>query len=95
MMEIQVRSSHGMLIVDGATGDVKDYWLDGTAPKEYYYIVRVDVEEFNRTYAAVGHIFREMGDVDILDVGYWLKDGTYEPPAEVHREHVMEGLKSA
>lgn len=41
---------------------------------------RVDLAELKATYGALSDMY------DILDVGYWLADGTYEPPCLHWRE---------
>ena len=41
-------------------------------------IKRFDVSEWERFYPDQN--FSEVGHIDILDIGYWLENGAYEPP---------------
>lgn len=59
---------------------------------------RIDVEEFNEHYKDVynGRTPSVVANgIDILDVGYWLKDGTYEPPEADWRKEVALKLSEA
>ena len=75
-----VSSSNGELIVDAETGKVIecDMSTDGEGIDK---IAKFDVVEWKNTYAQ-GNLV----SCDILDLGYWKKDGKYEPPTEDWRE---------
>lgn len=78
--EKTVNSSHGQLIID-ADGTVlvgKTTYHDD----ELRNIVRFDLPEHRKYYASKP----EPDSYDILDLGYWMKDGTFEPPAFDWRE---------
>jgi len=77
--------------VDTETGDVLR--LSG-APKDaesegYHDIARFDLEEWKRFYNQ-----DTCRGADILDVGYWTKDGIYEPAAAKHRGEIARGAFS-
>lgn len=74
-----VTGSYGTLLVDDATGDVLQYDGGGDCD-EYKDIVRFDVAEYVEYNGG-------MDDTDILLIGYWTKDGVYEPPVHEEREH--------
>jgi hypothetical protein len=82
-----VAGSYGTLLVDDATGNVLQYQnepnnVDEGTPPDYRTIVRFDVAEYAEYNGG-------MDDTDILLIGYWLEDGTYEPP--VHEERAERG----
>jgi hypothetical protein len=86
-----IEGSWGRLHVDTETGDVLR--LTG-APKDaesecYHDIARFDLEEWKRFYNQ-----DTCRGADILDVGYWTKDGTYEPAAANHRAEIARGVFS-
>ena len=63
-----VRSSNGDIYIDAETGEVKhfDSFEDCTLPL----ISKFDLPE------------EKSSEYDILELGYWLEDGNYEPPDE-------------
>jgi len=70
-----VYSSHGTIIINPETGtviatdiDMCDDCIDN--------IKRFDIEEYKTFYK----VDKVPGAFDILDLGYWLNDGTYEEP---------------
>jgi len=74
-----VLGSHGELGVDSDTGRV----LTRTPEDAYQEVKRLNVSEWRRYYieelaSGVCH--------DILDFGYWLSDGSYEPPEHSWRQ---------
>jgi hypothetical protein len=79
-MKITAHSSSGSIEFESETGIVTLFNLDKEddhkpSPDDYKEIVKVDIEEYERTY---GH--KPNHDVDILDIGYWYIDGEYEEP---------------
>jgi len=76
MKTITAFSSHGTIDFDSETGLVISQTLDECNDCCPNNIGTFDVKEYARTY---GH--KPDTDIDILDLGYWLKDGTYEEPA--------------
>jgi hypothetical protein len=83
-----IEGSWGRLHVDTETGDVLR--LSG-APKDaesegYHDIARFDLEEWKRFYNQ-----DTCRGADILDVGYWTKEGIYEPAAAKHRDEIARG----
>ena len=80
-MKITACSSHGTIDFDSETGVVISQSLDECDDGCPNNIARFDVEEYTRTY---GH--KPDKDVDILDLGYWLEDESYEEPAYNWRE---------
>jgi len=86
MTTIEVRSSHGMLTIDAISGKV--IRLQDLDPKEQHYlhdIDRFDMHEYNNYYPGNTDKF-----IDILDLGYWLKDGTYGGPEQGWRDEVKQ-----
>jgi hypothetical protein len=78
------QSSHGCILFNPDTGVVVDYDLDNTPDAESYKnIERFDLDEYKKHHGC-NHVIG--ADIDILDLGYWLKDGTYEEPAHDWRE---------
>lgn len=90
-----VHGSHGDLIVDSATGDVIEYNLprdeDGTESDDYRAITRFDVPELLRWQAVHFPTDRLTQGMDILSIGYWSVDGSYEP-AEPDYRREAEGF---
>ena len=81
----QLFSSCGSVLFDVATGEVVSCALEtfgDYAYKTEHLPVRIDTDEWLRRYPgediAAGH--------DILDFGYWMKSGKYEPPCEDWRK---------
>lgn len=72
---IPVFSSHGSLVFDSVTGkcDATNFHPDSPGGQPDV----VDVAELVTAYGELRD--SELG-YDILDVGYWTADGTYEPP---------------
>lgn len=79
------RGSWGAVEFDTTTGNVvalhdepASYIVEnGVEERGYRDIVKVDVAEWRKTYPN-----ETLGDVDVLDVGYWIRGGSYEPPVE-------------
>ena len=70
MAEFYVEGSQGWLACDNVTGKVIHMYDNIEGNSDYVNIERIDLE---------GEYFKEGQTVDILWVGYWLKNGTYEP----------------
>lgn len=77
---LTVHSSYGDLSIDANTGEVLTLVPDGD-PENLGEIACFDLDEWRKFYG------REDLDeeFDILDLGYWLKGGTYEPPEPTWR----------
>lgn len=79
-----VQSSHGVLtaLVDDGTVVSVDLYepvdADGRMLKQ---IAKFDVGEWRKFYDYLEQI-EPNTSIDILDLGYWLKDGSYEPPLD-------------
>jgi hypothetical protein len=71
-----VRGSCGMLVVDCSTGYILEVRHDGK-DKKYDDIQRFDVAEWLAEYP--GESLAGTCN-DILDLGYWMNDGTYVEP---------------
>ena len=83
-----VRGSHGELDVFASSGEVITYRSEtdtcgGPCEGSYAEIARLDVDEWRAAYPGEDVT---SGTHDILDFGYWSRDGVYEPPAYDWRE---------
>ena len=76
-----IRSCHGEFQCDVA-GFVTGRELKGSANRALLQLKRFDVAEYQWHYG-------KMEDTDILLIGYWLDDGTYEPPEHSHRQMLL------
>ena len=72
----------GHLTCDLTTGDVIECWTWRNAVS-YKEIKRIDVRDLKKY---LGPIPAKGSTVDILAVGVWLADGTYEPKIEIEEE---------
>lgn len=76
-------SSHGEITFDPRTGRVLADELEyGDGDDDFNELnkpVRFDVEEWKKRYPGKSLVGIYM---DILDIGYWMPDGRYEPPAD-------------
>lgn len=86
-MTITVCGSHGKLLVDAKTGVV----LESPEQSEYANITRFDLEEWKQWYQGSSvlkpeYAKRNPAEYDILDIGYWERDGdgneVYEPACD-------------
>jgi hypothetical protein len=90
MKTATVHSSHGDITIDAQTGVVISHGNN----TEYADIARFDLEEYRAQYPDE----KEVRGYDILDLGYFLKDGTYEEPdhhwrrdCAIERQMVADG----
>lgn len=80
MREVVVYGSHGRLFVHAETGRVLHYEPEGN-DVGYEAVTFVNLTEWK-----AAHNTPKLPEVlDILDVGYWLRDGVYEAPDESWR----------
>jgi hypothetical protein len=79
-----VFSSGGSLKVDGQTGLVIECTTERNEDNELKQIVKFNLDEYKEHYRVV----EIPGDLDILDLGYWNKDGGYEKPVEDWRNEM-------
>jgi len=73
-------SSHGSITANIETGEVIDFSVDENDTEEYLSkIAKFDVDRYkaNNPVIVLGQ-----RDIDILAIGFWLQDGTYDDPAE-------------
>jgi hypothetical protein len=84
---LKVVGSHGSITCESATGDVVEIDDLGDDEENYRNISRINVDEYRQWIDEKGlGGWRQDGDtVDILFVGYWNRDGSYEPPEEEAR----------
>lgn len=78
MMTTEIYGNQGTLTVDVLTGKVINY-----EPMEdgyYTCVTKVNLSEFKQAYG-FDDVMVANTPIDILDIGYWLGDETYEPPA--------------
>lgn len=82
------QGSHGYIVFDPDTGlvepDWSTYWPDEDG-HSYEDILVIDVKEWRKTYPNDDI----KGGTDILDLGYWLFDGAYEPPEHSWRKEIL------
>jgi hypothetical protein len=81
-----VRSSHGFLIANYESGEIISVHSD-KEPEDYLpNIKKFDIERYKFVHKT-DSIPKEL---DILRIGFWLKDGTYDPPAEGYEPEIDE-----
>ncbi|CCV12976.1 hypothetical protein [Mesorhizobium sp. STM 4661] len=83
MAHINICGNWGTLVVNAETGEVEDHHLNGSG---YQHIKKFDIAEYTKAYGQP-----PVGDLDILDLGYWAGDGTYIEADEYHREMTGTG----
>lgn len=90
-----VHSSHGDLAVDSLTGAVlvaaSVYFKGSDDAESLRHIARFNLDEWRKTYP--GEIMTGT-HIDILDLGFWITDGTYTPPDEFWRDEFRAQLKA-
>lgn len=74
-----VRSSHGEITINNATGNVIDF-SNEEIHKEYGSLVRFDIPEYCTYWNE-----SPADSYDILDLGSWNQNGSYEPADEDFR----------
>lgn len=94
--DIEVVGSCGTLVCDHATGYVKTLQDDGDDEDNYRDIERVNIDEFRQWQATniPGQPMEAGHAIDIMFIGYWLKDGTYEPPLDDARAEYLQSRLS-
>lgn len=88
-----IRSSHGEFRVDAATGKPvtwDPHYFASADAKALGRIDRFDFTEWERHY---GKPIASISPIDILDLGYWLDDGTYEGPDHDWRKYFCVHLQ--
>jgi hypothetical protein len=78
MKTFNVISTHGIIVCDRETGKVLEIEPERDPESKQFLesIFSFDVDEWRKEYSD-----EELhGTIDILDLGYTGKDGTYEPP---------------
>lgn len=92
---ITLGSSHGEIIFDGYGNVVEDNLTYGPGEDDMnpeYAPVRLDIEEFRRTYPT----FPLDGHHDILDWGFWMANGEYgEPEEDWRRDMHLREIRAA
>ncbi len=74
---ITIHGSYGDLLIDAADGTVHAYRPDGDEEPSYANIARFDLAEFRTWAETASPKWINSDELDILDIGYWMKDGTY------------------
>lgn len=87
MNEIIVGCSEGQIKVNKETGKICGY-SNSRIKTQYSFIDRFNLKEYKETLGFLPDI------CDILDLGYWGKDGKYEIPDENYREMMDEKRES-
>lgn len=72
-----IQGSHGTITVDSASKILRIIY-DNPEERHYDHIQRFDIAEYESCNGV-------MSDTDICLLGYWNKDGSYEPPVEEMR----------
>ena len=91
MREGKLNSSCGFVVFDCDSGVVTNCELDpdGYSPDQCPAVV--DVDEWRARYP--GEWGALENNHDILDFGYWKRDGSYEPPCESWRKERAEMIE--
>lgn len=89
-----ISSSSGTFVITSPHGRILEMNLTQSEDaKSYREIERFDIAEFNDWYFRRYGLQANLDHLDILALGYWLTDGTYEPPAHDWREEVWSPLE--
>lgn len=82
MNDFVVYGNYGDLTVHRSTGAVLQYEpdRDSETGTEYDQILRFDIDEYAAAYPN-----EEFDHLDICDIGFWTRDGQYEPPEPTFR----------
>lgn len=86
MKTFNVSSSNGSLTANSETGEVIECVLNCESD-EIENIKKFDVQEWLKTYKVKLH-----SSIDILDIGYWTKDGSYQSAEKDWRKEVQISL---
>lgn len=86
---INIRTSNGTIEMDPKTGAATKIIVDDGGDKYIAKIEKFDIEEYKKFY----NVTELPNSIDILDLGYWMKDGTYEEPAFDWREEMAAGFE--
>lgn len=88
----EIESSWGTLYVQ-SDGSVSSRDVDEEDEENYLKnIVKIDLEEYYRYMATRGWSkskILELGELDILEVGYWKDDESYEKPCNKFRKELI------
>jgi len=87
----EVESSGGIFTIDGLSGRViewKPYDAEDAEFMGYNRVERFDLDEWRSAHNWVGPL--PLG-YDVLDLGMWMRDGTYDPPDRQWRD-VVESI---
>ncbi len=76
---IEVEGSHGELMID-SEGYIVSAWHEDPQNPEYDNIHRFDLVEAGKYFGKLSASY------DILDLGFWTKDGKYEEPSTDFRK---------
>lgn len=83
---IRCYGSYGAFRIDAETGDVLT-----KLPSEYADHAKGNVVECREWHSKIG--LRIAGEMDVVAIGWWLKDGSYLPPSPEFRENVENFCK--
>ncbi len=89
---IIVCSSNGNLTINAETGVVTNWEIfEGKGvDRSIGDIAKFNLEEFKKYYNLQEIDLNRYSEIDILDLGYWVKDGTYEEPEMDWRTSTLE-----
>jgi hypothetical protein len=84
---VTIVGSHGSMTVESATGHVLKLQDDGDDEENYRNIAVINLDEYRKWVEEnnLGGWHQDGDTIDILFVGYWNKDGSYEEPSEEAR----------
>jgi len=84
-----VHSSHGDFRISMRSGEVFEFHQDSPDETGYENILQFDLLEYFDKYDKESR--SDVQEFDILDLGYWMDDGSYEPPDEAWRNRDEHG----
>ena len=81
MNTTRIESSYGLLTIETPTGRIVT--ADLNEGENYLsFIERFDVAEFNDWFFRRYGFQPDLSELDVLELGYWRKDGAYVPPSD-------------
>lgn len=88
-------SSHGNVVINSETGKVLEVNLDDKEDNDCYllHIDRFDISEFKNWFLTRYGINPDVSELDVLELGFWKKNGEYDNANNKWRYEIREELE--